>query len=179
MSVCFSVPDASIAGRLADAIAITGYTIFINIAVTGEGNQVWNILHGPLSIVFGMFAGLAATLICAPTKLWNNVYKRTSVVFILCAPRASISGAWRPFCPRLHMPELRAVCICMQQLGEDASCCVAIGENPRLAIVGSLVTTDLLVSSGLWDSVKHSAFCGHWPMVNLTLNGAFVCLQHW
>ena len=90
-----AVADASAAGRLADAIAITGYTIFINIAVTGEGSQVWNILHGPLSIVFGMLAGLAAALICSPTKLWNNVYKRTSVVFILCAHRAPISGAWQ------------------------------------------------------------------------------------
>ena len=114
MSVCSVVADASIAGRLADAIAITGYTIFINIAVTGEGSQVWNILHGPLSIVFGMFAGLAAALICSPTKLWNNVYKRTSVVFILCAHRAPKSGVWQPFWSQVHMPGVRAVCIFMQ-----------------------------------------------------------------
>lgn len=66
----------------ADAIAITGYTIFINVAVTGKGNKVWAIMHGPLSIIFGVLAGLAFSLICAPTKLWNNAYKRTAVVFV-------------------------------------------------------------------------------------------------
>lgn len=70
-------------GSSADAIAITGYTIFINIAVSGSGNQGWNIAHGPLSIVFGIFAGLVASLIASPTKLWNNAYKRTCVVVIL------------------------------------------------------------------------------------------------
>jgi hypothetical protein len=68
----------------ADAIAITGYTIFINIAVTGSGGNLgWQIAHGPLSIVFGVIAGLGASLIACPTKLWNNAYKRTAVVFIL------------------------------------------------------------------------------------------------
>lgn len=67
-----------------DAIAITGYTIFINIAVTGSGGNLgWQIAHGPLSIVFGVIAGLGASLIACPTKLWNNAYKRTAVVFIL------------------------------------------------------------------------------------------------
>lgn len=70
----------------ADAIAITGYTIFINIAVTGPGNQGWAIAHGPLSVVFGILAGLVATVIASPTKLWNNAYKRTCVVVILCEP---------------------------------------------------------------------------------------------
>lgn len=43
-------------------------------------------MHGPLSIVFGILAGLVAALICAPTKLWNNIYKRTTVVFFLGPP---------------------------------------------------------------------------------------------
>ena len=68
----------------ADAIAITGYTIFINIAVTGGGgSDGWAIAHGPLSIVFGILAGMGASLIAAPTKLWNNAYKRTCVILIL------------------------------------------------------------------------------------------------
>lgn len=72
----------------ADAIAITGYTIFINIAVTGGGgSDGWAIAHGPLSIVFGILAGMGASLIAAPTKLWNNAYKRTCVILIL--------GEWR------------------------------------------------------------------------------------
>ncbi len=47
---------------------------------------MWDILHGPLSIIFGVLAGIGAALICAPTKLWNNAYKRTSVVFLLGQP---------------------------------------------------------------------------------------------
>lgn len=63
-------------------IAITGYTIFIDIAVTPPGNQVWSIMHGPLSVVFGILAGFLAAYLCAFTKLWNNKVKRTAVVLL-------------------------------------------------------------------------------------------------
>ena len=63
-------------------IAITGYTIFIDIAVKQEGNQVWSIMHGPLSVVFGVLAGLLAAYLCAFTKLWNNKIKRTAAVLL-------------------------------------------------------------------------------------------------
>ena len=63
-------------------IAITGYTIFIDIAVKPPGNQVWSIMHGPLSVVFGILAGFLAAYLCAFTKLWNNKIKRTAVVLL-------------------------------------------------------------------------------------------------
>jgi hypothetical protein len=63
-------------------IGITGYTIFIDIAVKGEGNQVWAIMHGPVSVVLGILAGLIAAYLCAFTKLWNNRLKRTAVVLL-------------------------------------------------------------------------------------------------
>jgi len=65
-----------------DMIGITGYTIFIDIAVKGEGNQVWAIMHGPVSVVLGILAGLIAAYLCAFTKLWNNRLKRTAVVLL-------------------------------------------------------------------------------------------------
>ena len=65
-----------------DMIGITGYTIFIDIAVKGDGNQVWAIMHGPVSVVLGMLAGLIAAYLCAFTKLWNNRLKRTAVVLL-------------------------------------------------------------------------------------------------
>ena len=65
-----------------DMIAITGYTIFIDIAVKPPGNQVWSIMHGPLSVVFGILAGFLAAYLCAFTKLWNNKVKRTAVVLL-------------------------------------------------------------------------------------------------
>lgn len=67
-----------------DMIAITGYTIFINIAVQGQSNQGWHIARGPLSVVFGIGLGCIAALFCSATKLWNNNYKRTAVL-VLCA----------------------------------------------------------------------------------------------
>ena len=65
-----------------DMIAITGYTIFIDIAVTVQGNKGWAIAHGPLSVIFGVLAGLLAAYCCAWTKLWNNKLKRTAVVLL-------------------------------------------------------------------------------------------------
>ena len=65
-----------------DMIAITGYTIFIDIAVTQPGNKGWAIAHGPLSVIFGILAGLVAAYCCAATKLWNNKIKRTAVVLL-------------------------------------------------------------------------------------------------
>ena len=64
-----------------DMIAITGYTIFIDIAVRRPtGNQVWQIMHGPVSVVLGVLAGLLAAFLCSFTKLWNNNVKRVCVV---------------------------------------------------------------------------------------------------
>lgn len=64
-----------------DMIAITGYTIFIDIAVRRPtGNQVWQIMHGPVSVVLGVLGGLLAAFLCSFTKLWNNNVKRICVV---------------------------------------------------------------------------------------------------
>ena len=64
-----------------DAIAITGYTLFINLAVRQGGNTTWSVMHGPLSLVFGVIAGLISGFICSITKLWDNSFKRTLVMF--------------------------------------------------------------------------------------------------
>jgi hypothetical protein len=69
-----------------DAIAITGYTIFISIALAGESNKAWHIAQGPLSVVLGAALGAAAALLCSATKLWSNRYKRTAIVFFSGAP---------------------------------------------------------------------------------------------
>ena len=68
-----------------DAIAITGYTLFINLAVRGGGNTAWSVAHGPLSLLFGVLAGLVAGFLCSITKLWDNSLKRTLVVFFTSA----------------------------------------------------------------------------------------------
>ncbi len=70
-----------------DAIAITGYTLFINLAVRGGGNTTWNVMHGPLSLLFGVLSGLLAGGLCSMTRLWNNSFKRTAVMFFTGARR--------------------------------------------------------------------------------------------
>ena len=80
---CAGIPATVVAAAsFDDMIAITGYTIFIDIAVTPPGNQVWSIMHGPLSVVFGILAGFLAAYLCAFTKLWNNKIKRTAAVLL-------------------------------------------------------------------------------------------------
>ena len=68
-----------------DAIAITGYTLFINLAVREGGNTTWSVMHGPLSLVFGLLAGVLAGFMCSITKLWDNSFKRTLVMFFSSA----------------------------------------------------------------------------------------------
>ena len=68
-----------------DAIAITGYTLFINLAVREGGNPTWSVMHGPLSVLFGLLAGVLAGFMCSITKLWDNSFKRTLVMFFSSA----------------------------------------------------------------------------------------------
>ena len=69
-----------------DAIAITGYTLFINLAVRSGGSPVWSVMHGPLSLLFGVLAGILAGVMCSITKLWDNSFKRTLIMFFTSAP---------------------------------------------------------------------------------------------
>ena len=86
-------------------IAITGYTIFIDIAVRrSTGNQVWQIMHGPVSVVLGVLAGLLAAFLCSFTKLWNNNVKRICVV--LFAGRCNVDS----FMLQLHLCLVHTAC---------------------------------------------------------------------
>ena len=92
MSFPAAIPSLVVAAAsFDDMIAITGYTIFIDIAVRrNTGNQVWQIMHGPVSVVLGVLAGLLAAFLCSFTKLWNNNVKRICVV--LFAGRCSLDS---------------------------------------------------------------------------------------
>ncbi|KAK9810538.1 hypothetical protein WJX72_012364 [[Myrmecia] bisecta] len=84
LGVAKAIPATVVAAAsFDDMIAITGYTLFINLAVQSTSNQAWSILHGPLSVIFGIIAGIICAVVCSFTKLWNNRYKRTSVVLLL------------------------------------------------------------------------------------------------
>ncbi len=98
---CFiaSVVPATVvaAASFDDAIAITGYTIFINLAVAPKTGSGWQIAHGPLSLVLGFVAGVVAGVLAAFTKLWNNNFKRTSVLFVLGTNPAPGAAKLRKF----------------------------------------------------------------------------------
>lgn len=82
-----------------DAIAITGYTLCINLAVRNSGNPAWSIAHGPLSIVLGIGAGGVAALVASATRLWTSGARRSLVMVFLGAPLVGLEWAARAFVP--------------------------------------------------------------------------------
>jgi len=66
-----------------DVVAISGFSIFIGLAIPTGGNLAWEIAHGPLNLVFGVIGGVTCGVICSFTGLWNDRKKRTAVVFFL------------------------------------------------------------------------------------------------
>ncbi|KAI8468895.1 MAG: Sodium/hydrogen exchanger family-domain-containing protein [Monoraphidium minutum] len=65
-----------IAASFDDIIAITGFSIFINIAIAGGENAAWQMASGPLQVLFGILGGLLAGVILGCTRIWDNKYKR-------------------------------------------------------------------------------------------------------
>ena len=81
-----------------DVLAITGFSLAIGLAVP-QGNLAWELMHGPLNVVFGLVAGLVGTALCSFTLLWNTRLARSMVVLLvsqcmmLGALRFHFSGA--------------------------------------------------------------------------------------
>eukprot|EP00879_Flechtneria_rotunda_P028933 GHRR01031174.1.p1 GENE.GHRR01031174.1~~GHRR01031174.1.p1 ORF type:complete len:613 (+),score=115.99 GHRR01031174.1:727-2565(+) len=65
-----------IAASFDDIIAITGFSIFINVAIATGENAAWQIASGPLQVVFGMIGGIIAGTVLGATRIFNNRYKR-------------------------------------------------------------------------------------------------------
>lgn len=65
-----------IAASFDDIIAITGFSIFINVAIATGDNAAWLIASGPLQVIFGILGGIIAGFVLGCTKLFNNKYKR-------------------------------------------------------------------------------------------------------
>ena len=66
-----------------DVVAITGYTIFKSFALGSKGHMAWTILHGPVDVLAGLCVGTLGGVICGMTKIWNERWKRSSMVMIL------------------------------------------------------------------------------------------------
>ncbi|WIA18744.1 hypothetical protein OEZ85_003434 [Tetradesmus obliquus] len=65
-----------IAASFDDIIAITGFSIFVNIAIATGENAAWQIASGPLQVLFGMGGGIIAGAVLGCTRIFNNKYKR-------------------------------------------------------------------------------------------------------
>lgn len=59
-----------------DIVAITGFSIFFNIAAGSGSNAAWQIASGPLQVIFGILGGALAGVVLGATKIFNNKYKR-------------------------------------------------------------------------------------------------------
>ena len=65
-----------IAASFDDVVAITGFSIFINIAITGQENAAWQMATGPLQVLFGIAAGAAAGAALGCTRAFGTGAKR-------------------------------------------------------------------------------------------------------
>ena len=65
-----------IAASFDDIIAITGYSIFSALAITGNGNIAWQIASGPAQVVFGVLGGFLGGFALGCTRLFNTRLKR-------------------------------------------------------------------------------------------------------
>ena len=98
-----------------DMVAITGYSLFSNLAIRSEegGSLGWQLAKGPLDIAFGLVGGFLGAAFCSLTVIWNTRLRRSAVVLLtgarassgdsecavgrigrsLCCPRHATSGA--------------------------------------------------------------------------------------
>jgi NhaP-type Na+/H+ or K+/H+ antiporter len=65
-----------IAASFDDVVAITGFSIFINLAITGQDNAAWQMASGPLQVVFGIVAGGLLGTLLGCTRVWRTSAKR-------------------------------------------------------------------------------------------------------
>ena len=71
-----------------DRVAITLYTIFSSVAITGGPNQnvAWQIATGPLQLIFGALGGFLGAALCACTTVWDKAWKQAAIVFTTSEP---------------------------------------------------------------------------------------------
>lgn len=59
-----------------DIIAITGFAIFSNLAITGAGDVGWQIAQGPLQVIFGIVGGIIGGFLLGCTRMFNGTLVR-------------------------------------------------------------------------------------------------------
>ncbi|GBF89298.1 mitochondrial sodium hydrogen exchanger [Raphidocelis subcapitata] len=79
------VPQSGIvSASFDDIVAITWYSVFSCLAVTGQGNLGWQIARGPVQVLIGVFFGGVFGFILALTRVWDTPTKRMLASYFSC-----------------------------------------------------------------------------------------------
>ena len=63
-----------------DVVAISGFSMFIGMAIPTGEDPILAGFHGPINLAAGLIFGILGGLLCGCTKLWNKPYKRTYII---------------------------------------------------------------------------------------------------
>lgn len=67
------------AASMDDVFAITGFSLFIGLAVP-HGTLLWNIVQGPLNVIFGVVGGVVAGLLISHGELFEQRWKKVAAL---------------------------------------------------------------------------------------------------
>lgn len=85
LGVAKGIPSIVVAAAsFDDMVALTGYSLFSNLAVKSEdgGSLAWHMSKGPLDIAFGLIGGFIGALFCSLTVIWNTRFRRCAAVLL-------------------------------------------------------------------------------------------------
>lgn len=76
------VPSLAVAAAsFDDVVAITGYSLFIGLAIP-QGALAWSLAFGPLNVIFGIVGGLTGGLALSLTYFWRTRWQRSGAIFL-------------------------------------------------------------------------------------------------
>lgn len=157
------------AASMDDVFAITGFSLFIGLAVP-HGTLLWNIVQGPLNVIFGIVGGVFAGLLISNGELFDYRWKKGSALvaagmalmftakkfhFPGAGPLASLVGAvvaqkaWRKH-EDAKFPGMPVTYDMLHQIEHDLASVWRVVSQPLLfAVIGSEIDFDKIPSSTL------------------------------